>query len=177
MLTCALISSAAFAADPQAPPFSKVFDGQIATAEREIVSLAEAMPAEKYGFAPTAGEFKTVRTFAQQMTHIATVIYEVSSASLGEKNPVEVGQNDNGSPSIQGNAAVVKYLKDAFAYGHKAANALTPANMMDMVPGPFGNQKMPRISLVSMMPWHSFDHYGQSVVYARMNGVIPPASR
>src|SRR5579864_7699111 len=103
----------AFSAEPQAPPIGKLLDGQVRQVESEVGSLAEAMPADKYNFAPTDGEFKGVRTFSQQMTHIATVIYEVSAASLGEKCPVETGQNENGSPSIQGKEAVVKYLKDS----------------------------------------------------------------
>ncbi len=74
--------------------------------ESEIGSLAEAMPADKYNFAPTAGEFKTVRTFAQQMSHIATVIYEVSAASLGEKTPVDTGTNENGPANLRSKAAI-----------------------------------------------------------------------
>jgi hypothetical protein len=47
---------------------------------------------------------------------------------------------------------------------------------MDLVAG-FGNRKSPRVNMASGAVWHSFDHYGQMVVYARMNGVVPPASR
>jgi len=177
LLAASACFSVAFAADPQAPPANRIFDGQVGQMEKEVVSLAEAMPADKYAFAPTAGEFKGVRTFSQQMTHIATVIYQVSSGALGEKCPVESGPDENGAASIQGKAAVVKYLKDSFAYAHKAAAAMTSANLMDMMPSPFGNGKMPRVVLISMVSSHSFDHYGQAVVYARMNGVIPPASR
>ena len=155
----------------------KVLDGQIRAAEREIVSLAEAMPAEKYNFRPSAGEFKNVRTFSLQMSHIAAILFEVSAGALGEKNPSETGKDENGPASLDGKEAVVKYLKDAFAYAHKAASAVTTANAMDMMPSPFGGGKMSRIDLVTTLTWHSFDHYGQAVVYARMNGIIPPASR
>ncbi|HYL37435.1 MAG TPA: DinB family protein [Bryobacteraceae bacterium] len=177
ILLAAAASPLIFAAEPQAPSIGKLLDGQIRQVESEVVSLAEAMPADKFNFAPTSGEFKGVRTFSQQMTHIATVIYQVSSGALGEKCPVEIGENENGAPSIQGKDAVVKYLKDSFAYGHKAAGAMTNANMMDLMPSPFGGQKAPRVSLVSMIPSHTFDHYGQAVVYARMNRIVPPASR
>jgi hypothetical protein len=176
--TLAAASLTAFAADaPKAPPLSKVFDNQVRQVESEIGSLAEAMPADKYDFAPTNGEFKTVRTFSQQMSHIATVIYEVSSAALGEKCPVDAGKNENGPADLHGKDAVVKYLKGSFALAHRAANALTQANMMDLMQSPFGDGKTTRINLVSIIGWHSFDHYGQSVVYARMNKIIPPASR
>ena len=111
------------------------------------------------------------------MTHIATVIYEVSAASLGEKMPVAKGQNENGAPSIHGKDAVVKYLKDSLAYAHKAVANLTAANMMDEMQSPFGSGKSSRIQLLSEIGWHSYDHYGQCVEYARLNGVVPPASR
>jgi DinB superfamily len=171
------ISTLLFAADGPAPSLGKIFDNQVRGVEGEVVSLAEAMPANLYNFAPTQGEFKGVRTFSQQMTHIATVIYEVSAASLGEKSPVEAGKDENGATSIQGKDAVVKYLKDSFAYAHKAASVLTSANMLEMVQSPFGNNKTPRISMIATIASHTFDHYGQAVEYARMNNIIPPASR
>jgi hypothetical protein len=171
------ISSMLFAADSAAPSLAKIFDGQVGGVEREVVSLAEAMPANLYNFAPTQGDFKGVRTFSQQMTHIATVIYEVSAASLGEKSPFEAGKDENGPASIEGKDAVVKYLKDSFAYAHKAAGALTSANMLEMVQSPFGSGKTPRISMVATIASHTFDHYGQAVEYTRMNKIIPPASR
>jgi hypothetical protein len=71
----------------------------------------------------------------------------------------------------------VKYLKGAIAYTHKAMNSLTASNLTDMVKPPFGESKVSRVSMATLPVWHSFDHYGQMVVYARMNGIIPPASR
>ena len=170
-------AAVAFGADAPQPSMGKVLDDQIHSAEREIVGLAEAMPADKYGFRPTAGEFKNVRTFSQQMTHIASILYGISAAALGEKNPSEIGKDENGPASITDKAAAVKYLKDAFAYAHKAASAVTSADAMDMMQSPFGSRKTPRIDLVTTLMFHSFDHYGQAVVYARMNGIVPPASR
>lgn len=165
------------AADQAAPSVGKVFDQEIKMVENEVVPLAEAMPADKYDFAPTHGEFKGARTFSQQMSHIAAVIYMTASAALAEPNPSVAGDGENGPASVKGKEAVVKYLKDAFALAHKAAAGLTAANEMDMVPSPFGDAKTPRVSMVSAITWHTFDHYGQAVVYARMNGIIPPASR
>ena len=72
---------------------------------------------------------------------------------------------------------IVKYLKDAFAYAHKANGTLTSQNLMGLVTSAFGKEKVPRLSMATVATWHSYDHYGQMVVYARMNGVIPPASR
>jgi uncharacterized damage-inducible protein DinB len=173
-----MISAALFAAeDKPAPSLSAILDQNIKIAESDVVPLAEAMPADKYDFAPSGAEFKKVRTFAQQMKHIAATNYMFASPVLGEKNPSEAGEGENGPASVKGKDAIVKYLKDSFAYAHKAAASITAANAMDMVPSPFGNDKIARMSLVSFVPWHTFDHYGQSVVYARMCGTVPPASR
>jgi hypothetical protein len=176
-LTLTILAASAFAADQAAPSIGKILDGEIKSVESEVVSLAEAMPEDKYDFAPAGEKFHGVRTFAQQMSQIAAVNYMVSSAALGETNPSEPGPGENGPALIKGKEAIVKYLKDSFAYAHKAAAATTTANALDMLPPPFGKAKMPRMGILSIVTWHSFDHYGQSVVYARMCGIVPPASR
>jgi uncharacterized damage-inducible protein DinB len=161
----------------QPPTVARILDQQLTSIEHELVPLVEALPADKMTFAPTQGEFKGARTFAQQATHIAAVIYAVSAPLLGEKNPTDMGKSENGPASIKTKEEVLKYLKDAMAYGHKAMQGLTAENLTEMIPSPFGSGKMPRLSAASIAVWHSFDHYGQMAVYARMNGVIPPASR
>lgn len=169
-----LLSACAFAADT--PTVATVFDGPIGTAEHEIIPLVEAMPADKMNFAPTAGEFKTVRTFGSQAKHLAAVVYLVSAASLNEKPPIELN-GENGPASVTTKAQIVEFMKGAFAYAHKAAKALTAENQLQMVKSPFGSGEMTRASAVNIIGWHSFDHYGQMVVYARMNNIVPPASR
>jgi hypothetical protein len=164
-------------AQAPAPTVAQIFDGQLKSIESELVPLVEAMPADKMSFAPSQGEFKGVRTFAQQATHIAAVMYAVAAAAQGEKNPTDMGADENGPASNKTKEEVVKYVKDAFAYAHKAMLGLTDKNFTDPMPSPFGDGKMARGAAASVAVWHSFDHYGQMVVYARMNGVIPPASR
>jgi hypothetical protein len=167
--------STAFGVD--AAPVGKTFDQELTMVERELVPLAEAMPADKYNFAPTHGEFKGVRTFGQQVSHVAAVIYAVSAGVLEEKTPSGAGSGEDGPATLKSKDEIVKYLKDAFAYAHKAMNSLTGTNLTTMVKSAFGDEKVPRVSMANEMVWHSFDHYGQMVVYARMNGIIPPASR
>jgi hypothetical protein len=171
---CALSYSLMFAAD-SAVTFGQIHDHELSILERELVPLAEAMPADKYDFAPTQGAFKGVRTFGQQMSHVASVMYSISGTVLGEKPPADVGTGENGPDSLKGKDAIVKYLKDAFVYSHKAMQSLTEHNFSEMVPA--YRNKAPRGQVASELVWHGFDHYGQAVVYARMNGIIPPASR
>jgi hypothetical protein len=172
-----LLAAAVLPGQTAALPAGKVLDQQLTMLEKELVPLAEAMPAEKYGFAPTGGEFEDARTFGQQVSHIAAVIYAVSAATLVEKNPTDMGPKENGPASLSGKAEIVAYLKDSIAYAHKAMAAVTDKNLMELVPSAFGSGKAPRLSMASVAIWHSFDHYGQMAVYARMNGIVPPASR
>jgi uncharacterized damage-inducible protein DinB len=167
------------AADAPGMTVAKMYDSQLKSSEGEVVSLAEAMPAGKFDFKPSTsmGDFAKVRTFAEQAKHIAAVNYLVSAAVLGEKPPLDLGKGENGPDDIKTKDAVVKFLKDSFAYAHKAMNTLTDKNQLDMVQTPWGAQKSPRASMANLAIWHPFDHYGQMVVYARMNGVVPPASR
>jgi hypothetical protein len=173
-LLAAACAAPAFAADSA----SQIFDKQLKSTEREVVSLVEAMPADKFGFAPKAGAFDGVRTFALEAKHIAFVIDEVSAAMLGEKNPSTTDAQENGPDNITGKDDVVKYLKDAFAYAHKAMATLTNANLMQETADPFNPKgTRARVDSASIIFWHTMDHYGQMVEYARMNGVVPPASR
>lgn len=170
-------AQAAAQANPgQKPTFAMVFDRNLTNTEKEVVSAAEAMPDDKFNFAPTQGEFKGVRTFAQQIKHIAAVNYMLAGGILGEKPPVEV-KSENGPENMTSKADIVKYLKDSFAYAHKAANSITEANVLEQIQSPFGPNKTTRLSLTIIMLSHPFDHYGQMVEYLRMNGIIPPASR
>lgn len=160
----------------QKPTFSGVLDRTITSTAKEIVPAAEAMPDDKFNFAPTQGEFKGVRTFAQQVKHIAAVNYMFGAAILSEKPPVELG-SENGPDSMTSKADCVKFLKDSFDYLQKALNSVNESNVMGEVPSPFGPNKMTRLRLMLIATSHPFDHYGQMVVYLRMNGIIPPASR
>jgi hypothetical protein len=153
---------------------TSILDGGIKSAESEFVPAAEAMPEDKYNFAPTTGEFKGVRTFAQQVKHVAAVNYMVSAAILGEKPPVDLG-GESGPDSIKSKAEIVKFIKDSYAYAHKAAATITAENATGEVQLPFG--KFTRMGLGMLVTAHSFDHYGQMAVYLRMNGIVPPASR
>ena len=160
----------------QKPTFAGVLDRTIVSTAKEVVPAAEAMPEDKFNFAPTQGEFKGVRTFAQQVKHIAAVNYMFGAAILSEKPPVELG-SENGPDSMTSKADCVKFLKDSFDYLQKALNSVNESNVMGEVPSPFGPNKMTRLRLMLIATSHPFDHYGQMVVYLRMNGIIPPASR
>jgi uncharacterized damage-inducible protein DinB len=175
--TIALLIGSAWALCAADMTIATLYDSQFKIAESEVVSLAEAMPDAAYNFAPTQGAFEKVRTFGEQVKHIATVIYMAGAAAAKEKPPLDLGTGEGGPASIKNKAQTVQYLKDAFAYGHTVMARLTAENQLEMVPAPFpGMPPMARGGIANLTIWHSFDHYGQMAVYARMNGVIPPAS-
>jgi hypothetical protein len=182
ILLLALGSSiCAKAATPQAktdqkPTFAAVYDRTLSGVEKEVVSGAEAMPDDKFNFAPTQGEFKGVRTFAQQIKHIAAVNYMIGAAILSEKPPVDIGQ-ESGPDNITSKADIVKFLNDSFAYLHKALGSINESNILGQVDPPWGKNKITRMSLSLIAISHPFDHYGQMVEYLRMNNIVPPASR
>ena len=88
---------------PKSKPMSRtvtqLLDASVQNLEHEFVPAAEAMPEDKFSFAPANGEFKGVRTFAEQIKHVAAVNYELGAAILEEKPPVDVnGESGPASP-------------------------------------------------------------------------------
>ncbi len=147
--------------------------------EHEFMGVAQAMPADRYGFAPTAATFTAsqgakydgVRTFAQEISHVATANYYFASKILGEKMPVD-------PKSIEGLRTKEELLKaaaDSFAYAHKALATITPENAYTAIDGVDGLHT--RSVVASFISAHGYDHYGQMVEYLRMNGVVPPGSK
>jgi uncharacterized damage-inducible protein DinB len=174
--TLALQAQAPAAKPVPAPTFAMSFNRNLSTVESEAVSAVEAMPEGTFHFAPSQGEFKGVKTFAQQAKHIASVNIALAAAILEEKPAMDPGGED-GPEALKGKAEVVKYLKDSFAYLHKAMDSLTEANILGLVKSPWGDGKGTRLGFATIGVSHGFDHYGQIAVYLRMNGIIPPASR
>jgi uncharacterized damage-inducible protein DinB len=181
LLMLALTGMAVAQAAPQqnaaprpAPTITFIIERSLSNSEREVVPAADAMPEDKLNFAPTNGEFKGVKTFAQQVKHIAATDYDIAAAILGEKSPVETGEF--GPDNITSKADVMKYLKGSFEYSHKAFKSITAENQFEMVQSPFGPNKVPKLALAISMLSHTPDHYGQMVEYLRMNGIVPPAS-
>jgi len=161
----------------QALTVASAVDRDISAVEKLIVELAEAMPEEKCNFSPEnlnipGSDYKGVRTFAQQVKHVAASNYAIWSGVTGDKFPKDY-LGGNGPENIKSKADAIKFLKGSFALGHKAAATLTVENMLQNP----GTSKSSRLHLAVFGVEHAFDHYGQMVEYVRMNGIVPPASR
>jgi hypothetical protein len=135
-------TSAAAASAPQAqqpPTIASMVDREISTIERQIVEAAEAMPADKFDFSPESlnipgDDYKGVRTFALQVKHVAASNYFLWSALTGDKIPDNF-KGGNGPENLKTKAEIIKFLKDSFVLGHKAAATLTTQNMLQTAEG------------------------------------------
>lgn len=176
----ALLSAQAPAAQatpsgPVAPAAS--LNGLLSVAEYEITGAAEAMPADKYDFAPPAsmGDYKGVRTFGQQVKHLAEANYLFFQ---GWNVPGATAVDSKTIDALTSKDDIVKALKDSYGYAHAAMGTITQENAWDSVKSFLPPQaKMTRATNAAFCIAHSMDHYGQMVEYLRMNSIIPPMSR
>jgi hypothetical protein len=151
--------------------------------EYEVRSAAEAMPEEKYSYRPAEGKFKNekpdygpsdMRTFAEQVKHVACSNFGFSAELDGQKPP---GACDKGGPSpARTKKELLIYLRDSFAAARKSLGAIDTKNMFNPIEGPYAGPST-RLGLAEVVVWHNADHYGQMVLYLRLNGIVPPASR
>ncbi len=184
-LALALVAGAALgqapppsAATPPAPAtVASVVDAQVSRIEKLVVEAAEAMPEEKFDFTPEGlripgSRYDGVRTFALQVRHVAASNYAIWAPVTGETIPDDF-RGGNGPANLKTKAEILRFLKDSFALGHRAAATLSPETLLQ----PAAAGRPSRLHLATFGVEHAYDHYGQMVEYLRMNGIVPPASR
>ena len=141
--------------------------------EKEFTDLADAMPEEKWSFKPTQGAFSDARTFAEQVKHVACGNEAWAKKLAGEKTPEHC---DVGGPNpAKTKAEIMAYLRETFGMMDRQIAATSMENLLSAVKRPYAGDN--RLEALTAALWHVSDHYGQLVEYARMNGVVPPASR
>jgi uncharacterized damage-inducible protein DinB len=137
---------------------------------RKLITMAEDFPEDKYDYKATPAE----RTFAENLLHVAGVNYYFTNAVRGEKPPA--GENPPRS-QYKTKADVVAFVKKSFSDGAAAIEARGDRGMSEMVVDPYSNEKTRISDYACGFIEHSGEHYGQLVVYYRLNGIIPPESR
>jgi len=179
LLGCCLMAAASYPALAQAPappaPGTHVspatsYDKLLSGMEKEFVDAAEAMPADKFNFAPSVpgGEFKDVRTFAGEVKHVAQANYYFFGGNMSE---ADGKAKSDAIEKLTTKDDIIKALKDSFVVAHQYIAAITDEN--DFVMTKSGTPG----GMAAFGIAHLMDHYGQMCVYLRMNGIIPPASR
>jgi uncharacterized damage-inducible protein DinB len=148
--------------------------GTLQFAEGNFIGLAEAMPEDKYSYIPAIGKFDGVRSFGEQVKHVACAQFGFFNEFEGKKPPEDCEKGGNDPAKTK--AELIQYLKDSFDYSNRVLATLTASNALDRVEGRYAgpNTKL-GISVVAV--WHITDHYGQLVEYLRLNGMVPPMTQ
>lgn len=167
--------STAFAQKDEIPKtISDSVGGALKWTEDQFYAAAEAMPDSKYGYVPTAGNFKDARSFAEQVKHVACGNFAFFNEIEG-KTPPEHCEKGGPNPA-KTKAELLKYLKDSFDYGDKVLQTINAKNSLDRVEGQYAAPNT-KLGVAVAAVWHVADHYGQIVEYLRMNGIVPPATQ
>jgi len=154
-------------------------DAAVTSLQTLWTGAAAAMPADKYGFAPSAAifvpaqavKYDGVRTFAQIVAHTIQANYRYFGFVGGIKPDVDVAAIGK----LTSKDEILKALDATFAFAHKAVANVTVANAFDAVPGRPGSNAT-RVTAFAGAIAHAEDEYGQAVEYLRMNAIVPPAS-
>jgi hypothetical protein len=137
---------------------------------RKLFEMADDFPEDKYDWKPASD----VRSFAEQLVHAAGFIKFVAANAEG-RNPPEAEPRRSDFPS---KAAIVAFVKQTYAEGERAIRALTGDQLQSTIRA--GLRSRPAASLYGLWDTvveHSGEHYGQLVLYYRLNKMTPPESR
>jgi hypothetical protein len=141
--------------------------------EGQLLGVAEAMPESKYGYIPSNGAFQDARSFGEQLKHAACSQMAFYNEIEGKTPPEHC---EKGGPSkARTRAEIIDYLKESFDYGNRVL-ATIDRDPMAPISGPYGGTRT-KLGMAVLSVWHLSDHYGQLVLYLRMNGIIPPATK
>jgi uncharacterized damage-inducible protein DinB len=164
-LAAARTQNTAAAAPPKQQGFKAEFLSNLDEVQEKILELAESVPPEKYSWRPGPD----VRSISEVFMHIAGGNYFLSTF-LGVDPPKMNGDMEK---IVTKKADVVAELKRSFDH---LRNAVNTVNDLEKPVKMFGTQTTNRGVLVTIVS-HLHEHLGQSVAYARMNGIVPPWSR
>jgi len=165
-------SSAQTAPPAQENPMSTWLRNAYTGNRNNIVRTAEKMPEEFYDMRP--GAQQEVRTFGQQVGHVANYNFLWCSQAKGEKNP-----NTQNLEKLSAKADFLKAVNDAFAYCDGVYAALTDASgteVIDITQESGRQTRNLRMGLLTLNYGHNNEIYGSMVVYLRMKNIVPPAS-
>ncbi len=141
--------------------------GSMMMAAKEVEELAAAMPENKYDWRPGKG----VRSVGEVYLHICQANYLIPSI-LGATPPMSKDDIMKMGDMKADKAKIGQMLQDSYAFASKAIGEIQDSDLDTQVE--FFGQKMPKRALMMVLASHSHEHLGQSIAYARMNGVVPP---
>ena len=166
-----LISMAFIGAVPRAAAQSATLNAELLKdwidMKNTLVKLANEMPEDKYSYKSTPPQ----RDFGQQLLHIAGANVLNLNFLRGKATPPVINRSAKAKPEI------IRAMADSFDYGEALIKEQTPASMFEVVPTNQFLGPSTRARVLYFLIGHSWDIYGQMVVYLRLNGGVPPASQ
>jgi uncharacterized damage-inducible protein DinB len=170
IVVCLIVTTRVFAGDGKtsaqpAAGFRAEMIGQVEDVAKKIEELADAIPAEKFSWRPGEG----VRSVSEVFVHIAGSNYFFMTF-IGVKPPMKM--DPNMEKSVTTKDEVVKLLKPSFEHVRTAILSISDKELENTVKM-FGNTVTYRNVLLTQLS-HLHEHLGQSIAYARTNGVVPP---
>ncbi len=152
-------------AQTPAPSLAKELAASFQRASTEILDIAEAMPADKYGYKPTP----EVASFGDQLVHVAGVTQRFIDSAKGTKT-------EAAPHGAMTKSEVIALLKKTFQSAQEMLAPLTDAQLLEPVKFPFGDRTVTRATFWQGALYQIRNHHGQLVVYLRMNGIVPPTT-
>ena len=163
---CILLVGLTTSASAQNVTLSSDFLKEWRSQKDMMMKIADAMPEEKFGYKSTPPQ----RSYGEQILHVAEVNVEFLRLVNGKATAPTINMKATSK------AAIVKQMADSFDYGTALINEQTPQSILETVNASFMGQSS-RSRIFSFLIGHTWDVYGQMVVYLRLNGGVPPASQ
>jgi uncharacterized damage-inducible protein DinB len=151
----------------QANPVADAFRDNAKQEAKNLIAAAEEFPAEKFAYKPTPAQM----SFGEIVVHLSQGNDYLCGAIGGVKAPTRTKvDHDDAKP------ALIARLRETFAFCDQALASLTDANLGEQLPF-FGGRKMSRASIMTLTTGDWADHYSQSAIYMRLNGMLPPTAK
>jgi uncharacterized damage-inducible protein DinB len=167
VLTAFAVSVLPCVAAAQASPVSSAFRENAQQVGKNLMAAAEEMPADKYSFRPTPAQM----SFGQVVVHLAQGNDYLCGAIAGSKAPTRAKVDTTASKE-----ALVARLKETFAFCDQALATIDDAKLGEQIPF-FGGRPMARAAIMTLTTADWADHYSQSAIYLRLNGLLPPTAK
>ena len=167
ILSVVALSLAPALASAQSAPVADAFRHNAQSVGKNLIAAAEEMPADKYSFRPTAAQM----SFAQIALHLAQGNDYLCGAIAGTKAPTRTKLDTTATKE-----ALVSRLRETFTFCDQALASVDDSKLAQELPM-FGGRSMTRAAVMTLTTGDWADHYSQSAIYLRLDGLLPPTAK
>jgi uncharacterized damage-inducible protein DinB len=167
VLTALVVTVLPCIAAAQTAPVADAFKQNAQNVGKNLIAAAEAMPADKYAFKPTPAQM----SFADVVVHLAQGNDYLCGAISGTKAPTRTKIDASASKD-----ALLVRLKETFQFCDQSLASLDDSKLGEQIPF-FGGKPWTRAAIMTLTTGDWADHYSQSAIYLRLNGLLPPTAK